>query len=203
MASRFLLPLSPVYVTERKEVKIQENVALSEAVEKTAKAVVGVKTRLADNTLLEGTGVALTNDGLIVTLAELIPAKNKFAFFVEQESKSYQVLKRSELNLALIKLEADNLPAIGLADFEKLKLGQRVFLVGYRFGDKQSQKVVNEGIIRSLAEDKVETTIFEESFSRGSPLFDIEGNLVGLTFVDKNGLVSAIPVSRIKQFVGF
>jgi len=202
LASRFLLPLSPVYVTERKEVKIQENVALSEAVEKTAKAVVGVKTRLADNTLLEGTGVALTNDGLIVTLAELIPAKNKFAFFVEQESKSYQVLKRSELNLALIKLEADDLPAIGLADFEKLKLGQRVFLVGYRFG-QPNQKVVNEGIIRSLSEDRVETNIFEEPFFQGSPLFDIEGNLIGLTSLMKNGRVQAIPISSIRVFTGF
>jgi len=100
---QYRLEQSPVYVTERKEVYIQENVVLKNAIEKVEKVVVGVRTETKAGKILEGSGLILTADGLVITLAELVPSGSTFNFFVEGESVSFQILKRdSKENLALI-----------------------------------------------------------------------------------------------------
>jgi len=99
---KYRLEQSPVYVTERKEVTIEENTALQDAVEKTKKIVVGVKTRLNSGEVLEGSGFIATADGLIITLNELIPKGSVFTFFIDGEPVSYQVLKRDRQIFALL-----------------------------------------------------------------------------------------------------
>lgn len=200
------LEQSPVYVTERKEITIQENTALKNAIEKVEKVAIGVKTQAQEGEILEGSGFILTSDGLIVTLAELVPKGSDFSFFVEEKKVSYQILKRDlEINLALVKIEESNLPTAGFANLEKLKLGERVFLVGMTPSSIEGgvKKVVNEGIVKSFDENSIETNIFEKNNLSGSPLFDIEGNILGLNIIDKEGKVSAVPISKIKIFAGF
>jgi len=201
---QYRLEQSPVYVTERKEVYIQENVVLKNAIEKVEKVVVGVRTETKAGKILEGSGLILTADGLVITLAELVPSGSTFNFFVEGESVSFQILKRdSKENLALIKLEKTNLPTVGFANLEKLKLGERVFLVGIIFNKQKIASpgfVVNEGIIKNFDENKIETNIFEKETISGSPLFDIEGKVLGMNMIDKEGKVIAIPISQIRAF---
>jgi len=201
---QYRLEQSPVYVTERKEVYIQENVVLKNAIEKVEKVVVGVRTETKAGKILEGSGLILTADGLVITLAELVPSGSTFNFFVEGESVSFQILKRdSKENLALIKLEKTNLPTVGFANLERLKLGERVFLVGIIFNKQKIASpglVVNEGIIKNFDENKIETNIFEKETISGSPLFDIEGKVLGMNMIDKEGKVIAIPISQIRAF---
>ena len=201
---QYRLEQSPVYVTERKEVYIQENVVLKNAIEKVEKVVVGVRTETKAGKILEGSGLILTADGLVITLAELVPSGSTFNFFVEGEQVSFQILKRdSKENLALIKLEKTNLPTVGFANLEKLKLGERVFLVGIIFNKQKIASpgfVVNEGIIKNFDENKIETNIFEKETISGSPLFDIEGKVLGMNMIDKEGKVITIPISQIRSF---
>jgi len=201
---QYRLEQSPVYVTERKEVYIQENVVLKNAIEKVEKVVVGVRTETKAGKILEGSGLILTADGLVITLAELVPSGSTFNFFVEGEQVSFQILKRdSKENLALIKLEKTNLPTVGFANLERLKLGERVFLVGIIFNKQKIASpglVVNEGIIKNFDENKIETNIFEKETISGSPLFDIEGKVLGMNMIDKEGKVIAIPISQIRAF---
>ena len=82
----YRLEQSPVYVTERKEVTIQENTALREAIEKVEKTVVGVKTQTKAGKLLEGSGLIVTSDGLVVTLAELVLRARTFLFLLRAKS---------------------------------------------------------------------------------------------------------------------
>ena len=189
----------PTNGTEVKEVYIQENVALKNAIGRAEKAVIRVKTETQAGKILEGSGLILTTDGLIVTLAELVPQGSTFNFLVDGESAPFQVLKRDlENNLALIKLEKTNLPTVGFADLEKFKLGERVFLVG-----AISQGVaVNEGIVTSFDKKLIQTNIFEENTLAGSPLFDIEASILGLNIIDKDGRIVAIPASIIRAFSG-
>ncbi|MDP3093146.1 MAG: serine protease [bacterium] len=201
---QYRLDQPSVYVTERKEVIIQENTALEEAVDKVSKTVVGVKTKLKNGGILEGSGIVITNDGLVVTLAELVPQGEVFSFFLEGKSYAFQVLKRDlKENLALIKLEVDYSTTIGFADSGELKLGERVFAISYRFGKDGSQMIVNEGIIKAISADKIETNILEESAFNGSPVFNIEGEIIGLAELGLEGNVQAIPISVIKSFTGF
>jgi len=203
---QYRLEKNPIYVTERKEITIQENTALKNAIEKVEKVVIGVKTKTGTGKILEGSGLILTSDGLVVTLADLVPQGSNFSFFVDEEPVHFQILKRDlKENLALVKLEATNLPTVSFSDFEKLKLGERVFLVGITPSSIESwvKKTVNEGIVKSFDKDSIETNIFEKNNLAGSPLFDIEGNVLGLNTVDKEGKVIAIPISKIKSFAGF
>ena len=200
---KYRLEQAPIYITEIKEIKVQENVALQLAIEKAEKVMAGVKTTTKTGKTLEGTGLILTSDGLIITLAELVPQDSNFSFFVDGKTPSFQILKRDlKENLALIKLEEKNLSTTGFADLGKIKLGERVFLVGIIFEKGAAQKTVNEGIVRGLTSETIKTNISEKPNIKGSPLFDIEGNILGLNTVDKEGKVLAIPVSKIRQFTG-
>lgn len=205
---QYQLERNPVYVTERKEVFIQENVALKKAVEKVEKVVVGVRTETGtpsgSGKILEGSGLIVTSDGLLVTLAELVPQGSAFSFFIDGKQTSFQVLKRDlKENLVLIKVGETNLPTVSFANLEKMKLGERVFLVGVVFEEGEPSKIVNEGIVKTFNEVQIETNIFENDILRGSPLFDIEGEVLGLNIIDSEGKVITIPISKVKSFVGF
>ena len=201
---QYRLEQSPVYVTERKEVTIQENVALRNAIERVEKVVIGVRTETPKGKILEGSGSIVTSDGLIVTLAELVPQGSTFSFFVDNEKVHFQILKRDlKENLALVKIEKTNLPTLGFADLEKIKLGERVFLVGVVFDKAGLSKIVNEGIVKSFGQDFIKTNIFENYLLAGSSLFNIEGQVLGLNTIDREGKVIVIPISKIKTFAGF
>ncbi len=201
---QYNLEKSPIYVTETKETTIQENTALKTAVEKVEKVVVGVRTETKNGSILEGSGLIITSDGLMVTLAELVPEDSTFGFFVDGEQPSFQILKRDfKENLALVKIGKSNLPTVGFANLEKMKLGERVFLVGTVFEKGKPFKMVNEGIAKIFDKDSIKTNILEKSSLKGSPLFNIEGEVLGLNIIDSEGKVIAIPVLKIRQFAGF
>ena len=200
---KYRLEQAPVYVTETNEIIIQENSALQDAVEKTEQTVVAIRTKTRTGKVLNGSGLIVTSDGLLVTLAELVPQGESPAFFVDGNTPVYQILKRDlKENLALVKVEKSNLPTVGFADFGSLRFGQRVYLVGAT-QPPNGGWVVNEGIIKTYNEESIQTNIFEEQNLKGSPLFNIKGELVGLNLIDSQGKVSAIPIKKIRDFIGF
>lgn len=170
--------------------------------------MVGIRANLQSGITLEGSGLILTTDGLMVTLPELVPSGAEITFFWEgkeyKTGEKAKILKRDlKNNLALVKIEETNLPTAGFADPSKTKLGERVFLVGIIFSQSTAQKTVNEGIIKSFDENSIKTNVVEKYTLAGSPLFDVEGNLVGLNTIDKEGKVVSIPSSKVKSFSGF
>jgi S1-C subfamily serine protease len=204
-----------VTVNPTHRITVQENTALTDAAEKVEKTVVGVRTETTDGKTLEGSGLVVTSDGLIVTLADLVPQGSKFYFYVDGQWPSYQILKRDlENNLALVKLGKSGLRTAGFADLSRMKIGERVFLLNMVFGEIGTAATgtdsllpvpilnINEGIISFLSEGRVLTNIFEPG-AGGSPLFNIGGEVAGLSMVDKNGRVSVVPVSVVRNFVGF
>ena len=208
----YRLEQRPVYLIEKKEIIIQENVALRNAVEKNARAVIGIKTETKAGKILQGSGLIVTVDGLAVTLAELVPHGSVFNFFVEGERVGFQILKRDlKNNLALIKLNKTGLFTTAFADLEKIRPGEKVFLIGRQsivdslvvVQDKLvPQIIVNQGIVRGFDKNFIQTNIFEQNNLKGSPLFNIKGEVLGLNTIDKEGKVIAIPISEIRTFIG-
>ncbi len=199
----YRLEQRPIYLTEKKEIKIQENVALQNAIEKVGNSIVGIQTKTKKGKILEGSAIILTNDGLILTLADLVPEFSTSNIFLENEILPAQVLKRDlKQNLALLKIEKEKLPTVSFADFEKIKLGQRVFLVGILFSKEGRKKVVNEGILKYFDQNFIETNIAENENLIGSSLFDIEGNFLGLNFLNEERKIVSIPISKIRSFTG-
>lgn len=199
-ASRVLWPSyeiapGPVFLSETKEIYVQENVALVNAVEKVEKTVISIKSETQAGKILEGSGLVITSDGLMVTLAELVPYGSVFEFSLEGENLSFQILKRDlEKNLALVKLSGSSFITTGFARFDELKKGERVFLIG--------SSSVNEGIVKSFNQDIIQTNITENYLLAGSPLFNIKGEILGINTVDAKGSVNAIPISQIRDFTG-
>ncbi|OHA63451.1 MAG: hypothetical protein A2667_03235 [Candidatus Wildermuthbacteria bacterium RIFCSPHIGHO2_01_FULL_47_27] len=203
---QYRLNQAPTYINETKEIVVQENTALTEAIEKVKKAVVGVQSINPAGKITFGSGLILTSDGRAVTLNNLVPAGFQPRIVAMGREVKYQVLKRDvQMNLALIKLEGNGFFTVGFAD--SLKLGTRVFLAAnavsfFVDGQPQEQFIVNEGVIRVFNNDEVQTTISDKKEVKGSPLFDIQGNLVGLNDVDSTGRVVAIPAQKIREFAG-
>lgn len=200
----YRLEQSPIHITQEitKEIKIQENVALQEEIEKVEKSVLAIQTKTKAGKILEGSGVIVFREGLIITLADLAPEGSRLTVFFDGQKFSAEVLKRDKKeNLVLLKIEKGDLQPARFGDFEKIRLGQRVFLIGFIFEEKTQKKVVNEGILKSFDQNSIETNIFEDPLLAGSSLFDIEGNLIGLNLVKERRIV-AIPISKIKAFLG-
>jgi len=186
------------------EIFIQENKVLQDAVERVEKSVIGVKAQSAQEKIIEGSGLVLTTEGHVVTLGDLLPKGYNFSFFWEGEKVPYEDLKVDKTgSLVKLRIEKRDLPTLPFADMGNIKRGQRVFLVGVIFENGQAQKIVNEGIIKAFDEDLIRTNIFEKSTLTGSPLFDIEGNVLGLNTVDREGKVTAISTKKIREFTGF
>jgi len=193
-----------VVVLPKEEIYIQENVALTEAVEKVEKSIVGIRVKTKKGKIIEGSGLILSSDGLLVTLADLLPQGSAFSFFVNGEIVPFEILKRDgENNLALVRIKKQNLQTCSFADFEKIKRGQRVFLVGVIFLNGKTERMVNSGIVKYFGKDFIRTNIFEKKILKGSGLFDIEGNVLGINTIDSEGKVTAIPISKIKEFANF
>ncbi len=144
----------------------------------------------------------MTSDGLIVTLANLATKSGSFNVFIDGEKVIFKIQKQDlKNNLTLIKVEKNNLSTVGFADFNKIKLGQRVFLTAAS-STKTGVLMANEGIVRSFDENIIKTNITEKSVVSGSPLFNISGELLGLNYIDSDGRVLAISVNAIKSFLG-
>lgn len=179
------------------EIVIKENKALQESIKNIEKAVVGIRTTTLQGFSLEGSGVIITSDGLLVTLSELIPLNSNFEVFINGEILEGEIVKR-EGELVLVRVEKRGLPTLSFADTD-VNLGERVFLMGIFFNEEIRRKV-NEGIVRFVGENYIETNISENL--KGSPLFNIEGSIFGLNKVVENRIVS-IPAERIREFAGF
>lgn len=190
-----------VIVNPKEEIIIQENVALQNAIEKVKNSIVGIKSISKTGKILEGSGLILTSDGLVLTLSDLVPSGWETKIFLDNREVIPKILQRKN-NLILLKIEEKNLATVSFADFEKMKLGERIFLIG-KVPPPNGGWTVNEGIIKTFNEEILETNIFDTAFLQGSSLFNIDGQLMGLNKVDKYGRVSAISIKTIRESFGF
>ena len=75
-------------------------------------------------------------------------------------------------------------------------------MIGATFENETPSKLVNEGIVKTFDENFIQTNILESGLLAGSPLFNIEGEILGINTIDSKGEVIAIPVSKIRAFIG-
>ena len=187
-----------IIVNSTEKVYIQENFAIENAIQRVKNSIVAIQSAK----LGLKSGLIVTSDGLVVSLADSLPQNGNFNVFVAGESVNFEVVKTDlKNNLALIKIDKSNLSTIAFADFDKVKLGQRVFLVA-SVSARQDNWLANEGIIRGIDKNSIKTNISDEQAAAGSPLFNSAGELVGLSLVDLKGKVSAVPIDKIQTLLG-
>jgi S1-C subfamily serine protease len=191
--------ISPV-----QEIVIRENEGLERLVKRLDKVVVGLES-VSGSTVIQGSAFVYTSDGLAVALSTLVPQGFQTNLHIAGvvlpvEAK---VLKRdAKNNLVLLKTESTGLETAGVSEESALSVGERAVLIGKTFGKDGLAPFVNQGVIQGLYEDRVQTNIREFSSVQGSPVFDIEGKLLGLALLDQNSRVKTLPISVLRSFLG-
>lgn len=187
---------SKIVVNKTDQVYIQENKSIEDAILKIKNSIVTVQGKTVSS------GLITASDGSIVTLASTVGASSNVKIFLSGMPIDAKVVKTDfKNNIALLKIDKNNLQTIGFSDINKIKLGQKVFLAAPTT-IKQDNWFANEGIIREINTSSIKTNITESPVANGGPLFNSAGELIGLNFINQEGGISAIPVNKIQELLG-
>jgi len=156
-----------------------------------------------------GTGFVVGSDGVIATNFHVIGENRSFKVrLADGTSFSPQAILGidRENDLALIKINADGLPALQLGDSEQLSPGQAVFAIGNPLGYSHS---VTRGVISAIRElelgdgrPMVQVAIPIEPGSSGSPTLDLDGRVVSILAIKSGGAIGfGIPVNQLKFLI--
>ena len=191
-----------IVVNQKESIYIQDDTALQNSIEKVKGSLVTIQAQTPMS------GLIATSDGNIVTLAQGIPSSGNVNIFLQGQKETAKIVKvDTKNNLTLLKIEKNNLQTVPFANSNSIKLGQKVFLT-VPTSIKQDNWLANTGIIKEIdtlpdARQLIKTTITETSITAGAPLFDLAGELVGISFVDSSGKILAIPIGNIQALLGF
>jgi serine protease Do len=134
-----------------------------------------------------GSGVIVSSDGYILTNNHVVRnAKEIEVALGDGRSFNAKVVGTDpQTDVALIKVDANNLPALTLADSDKAEVGDVVLAIGNPFGVGQT---VTSGIIsaknrvtaRGMDEDFIQTDAAINPGNSGGALVDCDGRLIGI-----------------------
>lgn len=139
------------------------------------------------NTQSLGSGFIIDKAGYIVTNNHVIREADEILVRLNdrRELKAKIVGTDPRSDVALLKIEADDLPAVRLADSGKIKVGEWVMAIGSPFGFDHSVSVgVVSAIGRNLPSDNyvpfIQTDVAINPGNSGGPLFNLNGEVVGI-----------------------
>jgi serine protease Do len=167
-----------------------------------------------------GSGFLINEDGYLITNFHVIENETQISVEVyhqkggQLERKSYKQVKIIAINkfgdLALLRIEDKDAPRFArvlLGDSDALAVGERVFAIGSPLG---LERTVTEGILSTTTrpmqgELYLQTTAQINPGNSGGPLFNLRGEVVGVTNMKitfGEGLGFAIPIEVVKNFLG-
>lgn len=191
-------------INKQEQVVIKENDAFEKAVNKVSPLVVGIRSQKGGKTVFEGSGIVMTADGLILTLnpSLALSGQQYYVFYNGDKVLAEAQEKDMETNLALLKVEATNLPVTTFGPEEMPVWGESVVLIGADITETGLKKFINSGIVSALEEENFEVNIREDNKSFiGGPLINAEGEVIGINNIDKAGKIVVLPVKQIKEFL--
>ncbi|MGN0679924.1 MAG: S1C family serine protease [Oscillospiraceae bacterium] len=140
-------------------------------------------------------GIIISSDGYIVTNNHVVEGEDSYTVKVNNtadgiaESKTYDaklIGTDSDTDLAVIKIEAENLPVAKLGDSDKLCLGDDVVAIGNPLGLESSvSKGIVSGLNRQISDSRrglssIQTDAPINSGNSGGALFNGYGEVVGV-----------------------
>jgi len=191
-------------VQRTEEVNIQENEVLKSAIDKIDQSVVLIKAFSNKNFVSQGTGFIVSSDGLILTRREALPGYfDELVIERGNETFSAKVEKRiDDYGLVILKSDSSNLSVVSFATIDENNIGNKVFLLGRKRGEKTYIKTLNTGIVKNVDAAIIETNIKEKTeVASGTPLIDFNGNVLGINFTNAEGYVFAISSKTIQSLI--
>jgi len=159
-----------------------------------------------------GSGVIVAKDGYIVTNYHVVRDADeiKVRLSDKREFKGKVVGADAKTDLAVVKIDAGNLPVLPLGDSDKIKVGDTVIAVGNPFGLSQT---VTSGIVSAKGradvgladyEDFIQTDAAINPGNSGGALVNIMGELIGINTAivsstgGNQGVGFAIPSNMVR-----
>ena len=160
-----------------------------------------------------GSGVVATKDGYILTNNHVVDGADevKVALQDGREFTAKVIGRDPKTDIAVIKIDAKDLPAVPMADSEKVEVGDVVLAIGNPFGIGQT---VTTGIVSATGragavgldyEDFIQTDAAINPGNSGGALVDSEGRLIGINTAilsrsgGNQGIGFAIPVNLARD----
>lgn len=153
-----------------------------------------------------GSGVIISSDGLIITNNHVVSGANtikvKLSDGTEYEAKL--IGTDSDSDIAVIRIEATNLPCALIGDSGALNVGQEVVAVGNPLGEFGGS--VTNGIVSGLSRDVtiggtdmnlIQTNAAVNPGNSGGGLFNLYGELVGIVNAKSSSTSSGTSVEGI------
>jgi putative serine protease PepD len=159
-----------------------------------------------------GSGFIIDPKGYILTNYHVVERARKIDVTLSEGKKYTGKIvgydKRSDL--AVIKIDAENLPYLPLGDSDKLEPGQFAIAIGNPYG---LNRTVTLGIVSALnrtiiepngvrLENLIQTDAAINPGNSGGPLINIKGEVIGINTAiksDAQGIGFAIPINKAKE----
>lgn len=167
-----------------------------------------------------GSGFIISSDGYILTNRHVVDTAGAQYTVVMNDGKQYDatvVATDPSNDIAVVKINATNLPTVEFGDSSALQVGQTVIAIGNALG--QYSNTVTKGIVSGLArtviagdaqgssetlDNIIQTDAAINLGNSGGPLINLSGQVVGInTAISQSGqLVGfAIPINQVKSAV--
>ena len=164
--------------------------------------------------LSEGSGFIVRPNGYLLTNYHVIEGADKIEARLKDGRHFHAKIVGvdDKTDIAVLKIEVDQLPIAPLADIESVRVGQQCFAIGnpyeqdYSFSaghvSGKGRMTRNTGEPRLMIEDYIQTDTFINPGNSGGPLFDIDGRVIGMnTLINgmSRNLAFAIPANLLRQ----
>ena len=168
-----------------------------------------------------GSGFILTEDGYVVTNYHVVEGGSAISVIMNDGTQLEAQLVGSDSanDLAVLKVEAQNLPAVTLGSSSELTVGDMVVAIGNPLGELNSTQTVGyvSGKDREVTTggtiiNMIQTDAAINPGNSGGPLFNMYGEVIGITTAKYSGTTSsgasiegigfAIPIDDVMGIIG-
>ncbi len=233
--TQIIKPYEASKILQTVEETKKDNETINEMLERVTESVVGIsKLKNIGNSIFAkdgtsklglGTGIIVSENGYILTNEHVSGKKYSKCYVTLETGKSYQgsvVWSNTDLDLAIVKINVNNLKYLTLGNSDNAKLGQTVYAIGNPIGF-EFQRTVTSGIvsainrtiiineeddignqISSYMDDLIQTDATINPGNSGGPLINESGEVIGINSVkitSAEGIGFAIPINVVKTII--
>ncbi len=156
-----------------------------------------------------GSGVVWRSDGLIVTNSHVVRGERAEVRFSDDRALPAQLVARHpDRDLALLKVDAEDLPAVEVGDSSTVRPGQLAIAIGHPLGFREA---FTAGVIVAAGQaatergprvgDFIQADVTLLPGNSGGPLLDARGRVIGINTMVNGELSLAIPSQAVERFV--
>ena len=191
--------------------KAKEVYSVSDVVAFASQSVVRIEIEMGNGRIGIGSGFIVREDGLLVTNSHVVNS-NTVAMITLSDGikKMGQVLVTDEKSdLALIKIDAENLAVLEFGDSSELLLGQEIIVIGYPKGLVGSA-TITKGLVSAIRKNLfglnsvIQTDAALNPGNSGGPMLDLTGKVIGVAqakITDSEGLNLGIPSEEVEPVI--